>query len=88
MVEAIRGSGWNLPGQIAGYTESGVPFAYPPLLFYAVAGLVEATSVDLVALELDLPGLISIAYLSPTGSSRGNCYPRGGRRGWPPSSTP
>lgn len=65
MVEAIRAGGWALPDRIAGYTVAGVPFAYPPLMFYVVAGIVGTTGVDPVALELYLPGLVAIAYLFP-----------------------
>ena len=42
-----------------------MPVAYPPLMFYVVAGVVELTGVDPVALELYVPGLVSIAYLLP-----------------------
>jgi len=65
MVESVRRGGFALPERIAGYTVDGVPFAYPPLLFYAVAGLVAATGVDPVSLERVLPGLVSVAYLTP-----------------------
>ena len=65
MVESIRAGGWTLPDRIVGYTAPGVPFAYPPLLFYAVAAVVELTGADPVALELYVPGLVTIAYLFP-----------------------
>lgn len=65
MVEAVRRGGFALPRRIAGYTADGVPFAYPPLVFYAVAGLVSATGVDPVSLARFLPGLVSVAYLAP-----------------------
>ena len=65
MAEAVRRGGFALPERIAGYTADGVPFAYPPLVFYAVAGLVAATGVDPVSVERFLPGLVSVAYLVP-----------------------
>lgn len=65
MAEVIRRGGWGLPRRVPGYTATGVPFAYPPLVFYAVAGLVAATGADPVALELYLPGLVTVACLLP-----------------------
>jgi len=65
MAEAVRLGGFGLPERIAGYTAGGVPFAYPPLAFYAIAGVVSATGVDPVVLERVVPGLASMAYLAP-----------------------
>lgn len=65
IAEAVRRNGFALPQRIHGYTDGGVPFAYPPLLFYAMAALVAATGVDPVALELYAPGLVTVACLVP-----------------------
>lgn len=56
---------YTLPERIAGYTTDGVPFAYPPLLFYVMAGIVAGTGVDAVTLQLMVPGLVIIATLVP-----------------------
>lgn len=65
MAEAIVQSGWRLPMDVPGYTTGGIPFAYPPLLFYVLGIVMRTTGLDPVALQLYLPGLITIAYLVP-----------------------
>ncbi|WP_164974830.1 glycosyltransferase family 39 protein [Halegenticoccus tardaugens] len=65
IVEEIRTGGYALPERIPHYTADGVPFAYPPLLFYLVALFVDLTGVDPVALALVLPSLVTVACLVP-----------------------
>lgn len=63
--EEIIQNGYALPDRIPYYLEGGVPFAYPPLVFYLIAIVTDITGVDPVALELYVPGLIAIVYLIP-----------------------
>lgn len=63
--ERILANGYALPETIPYYTEGGVPFAYPPLMFYAVAVIRDLTSVDPIAITRYLPGIVSLAYLVP-----------------------
>lgn len=64
-VEEILQNGYALPDRIPYYLEGGIPFAYPPLVFYLIAIITDVTSVDPVALELYAPGVITIVYLIP-----------------------
>ncbi len=41
MAETVVTQNYSLPTQVAGYTHGGVPFAYPPLAFYATALLLD-----------------------------------------------
>jgi hypothetical protein len=65
MAEEIVQNGYALPKRIPYYLEGGIPFAYPPLMFYVMALIVDFTSIDPVMLELYVPGLVTIAYLIP-----------------------
>ncbi|WP_101298217.1 glycosyltransferase family protein [Halegenticoccus soli] len=65
MAAEIRAHGYAPPERIPHYTARGVPFAYPPLAFYAAALLVDLTGVDPVSLALYLPGIATIACLAP-----------------------
>lgn len=64
-VEEILQNGYALPDRIPYYLEGGIPFAYPPLVFYLIAVTTDVTGVDPVALELYAPGVIAIVYLIP-----------------------
>lgn len=64
MAEGISRAGYHLPAQVPHYTAEGVPLAYPPLAFYAVAPLLDA-GVDPLTLTRLLPGLLTVAYLMP-----------------------
>lgn len=64
MAEEISRHGYGLPARIPFYTEGGIPFAYPPLAFYAVAPLLDL-GVDPLALSRYLPGVLTIVYLVP-----------------------
>jgi hypothetical protein len=65
IAERISELGYALPETIPYYTDGGVPFAYPPLMFYAVAAIRDLTGVDPIAISRYLPGLVTIAYLVP-----------------------
>lgn len=65
IVEEIRQNGYVLPERIPYYLEEGVPFAYPPLLFYVIALITDFTGIDPITLELYGPGVVTIAYLVP-----------------------
>ncbi|WP_266082218.1 glycosyltransferase family protein [Haladaptatus caseinilyticus] len=61
--ETIASQNYALPTHVAGYTSSGVPFAYPPLAFYATALLLEAGVPPLVITRA-IPALVtSIAFV-------------------------
>ncbi|RRJ32834.1 ArnT family glycosyltransferase [Halocatena pleomorpha] len=64
-VEEIIQNGYALPERIPYYLTGGIPFAYPPLVFYLIAIVTDVTGVDPVALELYAPGAIAIVYLIP-----------------------
>ncbi|WP_132058647.1 glycosyltransferase family 39 protein [Halorussus amylolyticus] len=63
--ERIVANGYALPETIPFYTEGGVPFAYPPLMFYVVAVIRDVTGLDPITISRFLPGLVSVAYLVP-----------------------
>lgn len=65
IAEEIVQNGYSLPKHIPYYLEGGIPFAYPPLMFYVIAVITDFTGVDPVSLELYAPGLVAIAYLIP-----------------------
>lgn len=65
IAEEIVQNGYTLPKHIPYYLEGGIPFAYPPLMFYVIAVITDFTGVDPVSLELYAPGLVTIAYLIP-----------------------
>ncbi|WP_266080438.1 hypothetical protein [Haladaptatus caseinilyticus] len=65
IAEHISENGYALPKTIPGYTAEGVPFAYPPLMFYVTAALLDLTGLDPFTIAQYLPGLVSIAYLIP-----------------------
>lgn len=63
--EQVSQHGYGLPGRIPGYTAGGVPFAYPPLMFYVAAAVRDLTGVGPFAYSRLLPGLLATAYLVP-----------------------
>ncbi|GAA0235423.1 hypothetical protein [Haladaptatus pallidirubidus] len=65
IAERISENGYVLPETIPGYTAEGVPFAYPPFMFYVSAVLLDVTGLDPFTIAQYLPGLVSIAYLIP-----------------------
>lgn len=65
MAETIREAGYRLPARVPRYTINGLPFAYPPLMFYAVAVIQDMFGVEPLALTRYAPGFITIAYTVP-----------------------
>lgn len=63
--EQISANGYGLPTQIPHYTSNGVPFAYPPLFFYAAAVVRDLTGVSPITYSLYVPGLFVLGYLIP-----------------------
>lgn len=64
IIEEIIANGYQPPVRIPHYTANGLPFAYPPLLFYVYAVLVDI-GIDPMSLMRVLPGLGTIAALIP-----------------------
>ena len=65
IAERISDMGYALPKTIPHYTKSGVPFSYPPLMFYTVAVIRDVTGLDPITISRWLPGLVTILYLVP-----------------------
>jgi hypothetical protein len=65
IAERIGENGYALPKTIPGYTADGVPFAYPPLMFYVLAVILDVTNLGSFTIARFLPGLVTIAYLVP-----------------------
>ncbi|WP_458204588.1 ArnT family glycosyltransferase [Haladaptatus sp. NG-SE-30] len=65
IAEQISEQGYQLPRTIPHYTADGIPFAYPPLIFYLIAALTDGFGVDPISLTRYLPGLFTIVYLVP-----------------------
>ncbi len=55
----------GIPSTIPGYTERGIPFAYPPLMFYLNGLLIVGLGVDPLVLTRHLPPLMSLVALVP-----------------------
>lgn len=64
IAEELLANGYRLPRTIPHYTAGGIPFAYPPLLFYVYAALLDL-GVDLLSLTRILPGLVTITAFIP-----------------------
>ncbi|MXR41821.1 hypothetical protein GRX01_10795 [Halobaculum sp. WSA2] len=60
----IAANGYRPPATIPGYTAEGVPFAYPPLQFYAFALLLDL-GVDPVTVARFLPSVAVVAVAVP-----------------------
>ncbi|HEY6959992.1 MAG TPA: hypothetical protein VI814_14310 [Candidatus Limnocylindria bacterium] len=56
-IQDIRAAGFALPAVLT--YNGGIPFAYPPLAFYLVAGLSDATGVSTIDLLRVLPPILS-----------------------------
>jgi hypothetical protein len=65
MSELIVENGYRLPTHVPGYTDGGVPFAYPPLLFYLGALAMDVGGVDPLALARYVPAAVTVGYLVP-----------------------
>jgi hypothetical protein len=64
IADAIAANGYAPPARIGGYTAEGVPFAYPPLQFYALAVLLDLGA-DPVALAQFVPAIGVLVGLVP-----------------------
>lgn len=62
--DQIRASGYGLPPTIPGYTAEGVPFAYPPLAFYALAVLRDLGADPFAAARV-VPPVVVVAAVVP-----------------------
>jgi hypothetical protein len=65
MAEQILAGGYRLPTTVSYYTAQGVPFAYPPLVFYASAFLHDVVGIGLVPLSRYVPAVLTVVYLIP-----------------------
>ncbi|MFB6172650.1 MAG: hypothetical protein ABEJ23_08965 [Haloarculaceae archaeon] len=65
IAEQLRVHGYGLPARIPGYTARGVPFAYPPLAFYAAAAAVDLTGASAFTYSRLVPGLVIVASVVP-----------------------
>jgi len=63
--DAVRANGYALPATVPHYGPEGVPFAYPPLMFYILAVLRDVGA-GAFAMALYLPPLVTVAALVPT----------------------
>jgi hypothetical protein len=62
--DAIRANGYAVPATVPHYGPEGVPFAYPPLMFYVLA-VVRDFGVGGFTVALFLPPLVTVAALVP-----------------------
>lgn len=65
IADQIVAHGYRLPETIPHYTDRGVPFAYPPLAFYAAAVVVDLTPLTPLTLSRYAPPLLTVLYLIP-----------------------
>ncbi len=61
--EIIAQNNFLYPTSIPFYTENGIPFAYPPLLFYLLALISKIFPVSLLTLLIYIPTIISIVCI-------------------------
>ncbi|ADJ13922.1 hypothetical protein [Halalkalicoccus jeotgali] len=64
MAEVVLENGYRRPEIIPHYTEGGLPFAYPPLMFYVMAVLIDF-GIDPFHLIRIVPGIASVLALIP-----------------------
>jgi hypothetical protein len=65
MAERVVENGYRLPTHVPGYTDGGVPFAYPPLVFYLGALAMDVGGVDPLTLSRYVPAVVTVGYLVP-----------------------
>lgn len=65
IAEEIIQHGYALPARIPGYTTDGIPFAYPPLMFYVTAAILDVTGMTPLALARYFPGFVILVSLVP-----------------------
>ena len=61
--EIIVQNNFSYPAYIPFYTETGIPFAYPPLIFYVLALISTLFPVPLLTLVIYIPTIISIVCI-------------------------
>lgn len=64
MAEVLLENGYRRPEVVPLYTEGGLPFAYPPLMFYVMAVLIDIGIDPLLIVRL-LPGVAFVLVLIP-----------------------
>ena len=64
MAEVLIENGYRRPETVPFYTEGGIPFAYPPLMFYVMAVLIDL-GIDPYQLIRLLPGIAITLALIP-----------------------
>lgn len=62
--ETVRTNGYALPTAVPHYSTRGVPFAYPPFVFYALAVLRDLGA-DTFTTALVVPPLVTLAHVVP-----------------------
>ncbi|WP_227357601.1 ArnT family glycosyltransferase [Haladaptatus salinisoli] len=65
IAQEISAHSYGLPERIPLYTNDGVPFGYPPLMYYVSAIIMETTGVGPITLSRLLPGFVTVLYLVP-----------------------
>src|SRR6056297_1985608 len=65
MANQIAANGYALPRTIPGYTADGLPFAYPPLMFYLLAVVRETLGMGPLTASRVLPQVYAVLYLVP-----------------------
>ncbi len=65
IAEEISAHGYGLPERIPLYTQDGIPFGYPPLMYYVSAVIMDVTGIGPIALSRLLPGFVTVLYLIP-----------------------
>ena len=61
--EIIAQNNFSYPTYIPFYTENGIPFAYPPLIFYLLALISKIFPIPLLILVIYIPTIISIVCI-------------------------
>ncbi|MCC6416690.1 MAG: hypothetical protein IT429_00405, partial [Gemmataceae bacterium] len=65
MAELVAANGFRLPEWVPWYGPGGMPFAYPPLGFYVMAGATAGLGVPTLAYLAWAPALFCVAFLVP-----------------------
>ncbi|MFC7081924.1 ArnT family glycosyltransferase [Halorussus caseinilyticus] len=65
MANQLAANGYVIPRTIHGYTADGLPFAYPPLMFYLLAFVRETLGMGPLAASRILPQVYATAYVVP-----------------------
>ncbi|WP_276299565.1 hypothetical protein [Halorussus lipolyticus] len=65
MANQVAVNDYSLPRTIPGYTEGGLPFTYPPLMFYVLAAVRETFGMGPLTASRVLPQVYAVCYLVP-----------------------